>query len=59
LRLDAGDDPDDPYTLFNLGWTLLDVGQPGEVAKAGLTKQVEKKTPPEAFVVACLHTGIH
>jgi glycosyltransferase involved in cell wall biosynthesis len=27
LRLEEADHPDDPYTLFNLGWTSFDTGQ--------------------------------
>ncbi len=30
LRLEDAEHPDDPYTLFNLGWTSLDLGRPAE-----------------------------
>ena len=30
LRLDAAELPDDAFTLFNLGWTLMDLGESAE-----------------------------
>jgi hypothetical protein len=35
LELDNADRPDDPFTRFNLGWTLLDLGHTEEASPHG------------------------
>jgi GT2 family glycosyltransferase/tetratricopeptide (TPR) repeat protein len=40
LEMDAAERPDDPYTLFNLGWTSLDLGR-AEVAVTHLARSLE------------------
>jgi tetratricopeptide (TPR) repeat protein len=44
LHLDHAEHPDEPFILFNLGWSYLDLGQPGE-ALPFLRRSLERCTP--------------
>jgi tetratricopeptide (TPR) repeat protein len=48
LHLDVADRPDDPFILFNLGWTLADLGRPGEAIP--LLQRGLQHSPPEYFL---------
>src|SRR5262249_42519599 len=41
--------PDEPFSLFNLGQSLLDLGQPGEASKA-LRRSLERCDPNASIV---------
>jgi glycosyltransferase involved in cell wall biosynthesis len=49
LRRENADRPDDPYTLFNLGWTLLDLGKAGE-AIGYLSRCLGRVRPTVSYV---------
>jgi hypothetical protein len=47
LELDHADMPDDAFTLFNLGWALMDLGRTQE-ALGG--RSLEKSTPDSSII---------
>jgi tetratricopeptide (TPR) repeat protein len=49
LRLEDTEHPDDPYTLFNLGWTLLDLGQVAESIEC-LNRSLRKVRPTASYL---------
>jgi glycosyltransferase involved in cell wall biosynthesis len=49
LELDEIDLPDDSFTLFNLGWTTLDLNKPAE-ALPRLTKSLAAATPDSSIL---------
>jgi tetratricopeptide (TPR) repeat protein len=49
LLLDHGGHPDEPFILFNLGWSYLDLGRPGE-ALLFLRRSVERCAPGVSIV---------
>jgi glycosyltransferase involved in cell wall biosynthesis len=54
LELDYADRPDDGFTLFNLGWTLLDLGRTAE-ALTHLEKALEKTNPSSSTLRKLYH----
>jgi GT2 family glycosyltransferase/predicted Zn-dependent protease len=54
LELDNVDRPDDPFTLFNLGWTLLDLGKTEE-ALPRLQRSLEKSAPDSSITRKLYH----
>ncbi len=54
LELDNADRPDDPFTLFNLGWTLLDLGKTEE-ALSRLQRSLEKSAPDSSITRKLYH----
>jgi tetratricopeptide (TPR) repeat protein len=54
LELDNTDRPDDPFTLFNLGWTLLDLGKTEE-ALPRLKRSLEKSSPDSSIARKLYH----
>ncbi len=53
LRLENAEHPDDPYTLFNLGWTAFDLGQAEEAL--GYLRHSLQRVRPTASYVRKLH----
>jgi GT2 family glycosyltransferase/predicted Zn-dependent protease len=49
LLLDHAEDPNDPFTLFNLGWTYSEMGQPEE-ALSFLRGSLERSHPNDSIV---------
>jgi GT2 family glycosyltransferase/tetratricopeptide (TPR) repeat protein len=49
LRRDEAEHPDDPFILFNLGWTLEEAGQPAE-ALPYLRRSLELSHPGDSIV---------
>ena len=49
LQLDLADNPQEPFTLFNLGWTLLKLCRPTE-AVSFLRRSLEKSQPGDSIV---------
>ncbi|MBY0456348.1 MAG: tetratricopeptide repeat protein, partial [Gemmataceae bacterium] len=49
LRLDHADRPDDPFVLFNLGWTLQDLGR-HEESVPYLRGSLERSQPTDSIV---------
>jgi tetratricopeptide (TPR) repeat protein len=49
LQLEHAEHPDEPYILFNLGWSNLDLGRPAE-ALLFLRRSVERCTPAVSIV---------
>src|SRR5262245_14377395 len=54
LELDHADQPDDAFTLFNLGWTLMDLGRTQEAA-SHLERSLEKSKPDSSIVRKLYH----
>lgn len=54
LELDYAERPDDAFTLFNLGWTLLDLGRTDE-ALTHLQKALEKTKPSSSTLRKLYH----
>jgi glycosyltransferase involved in cell wall biosynthesis len=54
LELDYAERPDDAFTLFNLGWTLLDLGRAEEAAKH-LRHSLEKTNPTSSTLRKLYH----
>jgi tetratricopeptide (TPR) repeat protein len=53
LRLQEADDPDEPFTLFNLGWALLELGQPADALP--YLRRSLARTHPGASIVRKLY----
>jgi tetratricopeptide (TPR) repeat protein len=49
LQLDRADNPDDPFTLFNLGWSFEESGRPAE-ALPFLQRSLELSHPADSIV---------
>jgi tetratricopeptide (TPR) repeat protein/glycosyltransferase involved in cell wall biosynthesis len=49
LHLEEAEQPDDPFTLFNLGWAYLEMGEP-ERALTRLRRSLERCKPGESIV---------
>src|SRR5947209_2343766 len=49
LQMDLADDPEEPFTLFNLGWTLLKQGKPAE-AVSYLERSLARSQPGDSVV---------
>ena len=49
LEMDLAEHPDEPFTLFNLGWSVLKQGRPAE-ALAYLRRSLEKSGPADSVV---------
>lgn len=49
LRMDHAEHPDDSFTLFNLGWTLMDLGEQEESLHC-LRRALELATPDASIV---------
>jgi hypothetical protein len=49
LRLQEADDPDEPFTLFNLGWAVLELGQPAQ-ALPYLRRSLQRAHPGASIV---------
>jgi tetratricopeptide (TPR) repeat protein len=54
MQLDVADRPNDPFILFNLAWTLTDLGRPGEAIP--LLQRGLQHSPPDYFITPKLHT---
>jgi tetratricopeptide (TPR) repeat protein len=54
LELDHAERPDDAFTLFNLGWTLLDLGR-GEEALTHLQRSLEQTSPTSSTLRKLYH----
>jgi GT2 family glycosyltransferase/predicted Zn-dependent protease len=54
LRMDDAERPDDPFTLFNLGWTLMDLGQTDE-ALPRLRQALERSSSDSSIVRKLYH----
>jgi tetratricopeptide (TPR) repeat protein len=54
LQLDEADRPDDSFTLFNLGWTLLDLGQAVQ-ARPRLQRSLEQAAPNSSILRKLYH----
>jgi GT2 family glycosyltransferase/tetratricopeptide (TPR) repeat protein len=54
LEMDKADRPDDPFTLFNLGWTLLDLGRTEEGLPC-LQRALERSSPDSSIVRKLYH----
>ena len=54
LELDHAERPDDAFSLFNLGWTLLDLGRTAE-ALTHLQKSLEKTKPSSSTLRKLYH----
>jgi GT2 family glycosyltransferase/predicted Zn-dependent protease len=54
LEMDHAERPDDAFTLFNLGWTLLDLGR-AEEALTHLRRSVEKTSPSSSTLRKLYH----
>jgi GT2 family glycosyltransferase/predicted Zn-dependent protease len=54
LELDYAERPDDGFTLFNLGWTLLDLGRTAE-ALTHLQRSLEKTKPSSSTLRKLYH----
>jgi GT2 family glycosyltransferase/tetratricopeptide (TPR) repeat protein len=54
LELDAADKPDDSFTLFNLGWTQMDLGRTQEALKH-LERSLEKSSRDASIVRKLYH----
>jgi GT2 family glycosyltransferase/Tfp pilus assembly protein PilF len=54
LVLDDAERPDDPFTLFNLGWTLMDLGKTGE-ALTKMQRSLERSAPDSSIVRKLYH----
>jgi tetratricopeptide (TPR) repeat protein len=50
-RLEAGERPDDGFTLFNLGATYMDLGRPGEAIP--VLRRALERTPPTHSTPSC------
>ncbi len=53
LRMDHAERPDDSFTLFNLGWTTLDLGQTAEALP--LLRRSLQRSAPGASIVRKLY----
>jgi glycosyltransferase involved in cell wall biosynthesis len=53
LQLEDTEHPDDPFTLFNLGWTLQELGQTAE--SLPLLRRSLERSPPEASIARKLY----
>jgi len=53
LQLEDADQPEDPFTLFNLGWTALDLGQVAEALP--LLRRSLERSQPDASIVRKLY----
>jgi glycosyltransferase involved in cell wall biosynthesis/Flp pilus assembly protein TadD len=49
LELDHSDDPNNPFTLFNLGWTYEEMKRPGEALPL-LRRSLELSAPTDSIV---------
>jgi glycosyltransferase involved in cell wall biosynthesis/Tfp pilus assembly protein PilF len=49
LQIDAADRPDDAFTLFNLGWTTLDLGNTEEAMRL-LRRSLERSSPDSSII---------
>jgi glycosyltransferase involved in cell wall biosynthesis/predicted Zn-dependent protease len=49
LQMDLADNPEEPFTLFNMGWTSLKLGQPAE-AVSYLQHSLEQSQPGDSIV---------
>src|SRR5207253_8451909 len=49
LQMDLADNPEEPFTLFNLGWSLLKLGRPAE-ALSHLESSLQKSQPGDSIV---------
>ncbi len=54
LEMDHAERPDDGFSLFNLGWTLLDLGR-GEEALTHLRRALEKTSPNSSTLRKLYH----
>jgi GT2 family glycosyltransferase/Flp pilus assembly protein TadD len=54
LELDHADKPDDAFTLFNLGWTLMDLGRLQE-AQGHMQRSLELSFPDSSIVRKLYH----
>jgi GT2 family glycosyltransferase/Tfp pilus assembly protein PilF len=54
LELDHAERPEDAFTLFNLGWTLLDLGR-GEEALAHLENALQRTSPSSSTLRKLYH----
>ncbi len=53
LQLEDTEHPDDPFTLFNLGWTYQELGQ--TAASLPLLRRSLERSPPDASIVPKLY----
>jgi GT2 family glycosyltransferase/Tfp pilus assembly protein PilF len=49
LHLDQADDPDEPFTLFNLGWAYSELGRPDEALPL-LRRSLQRSHPGDSIV---------
>ncbi len=54
LEMEAAEKPDDSFALFNLGWTLMDLGRHRE-ALPRLQRSLERVTPQSSIVRKLYH----
>src|SRR5205814_5606554 len=48
LRLEQAERPDDPFTLFNLGWAQAELGRPAEALPC-LRRSLERSQPGDSI----------
>jgi GT2 family glycosyltransferase/Flp pilus assembly protein TadD len=58
LQLDYAETPDDPFTLFNLGWLLSELRQPAEALPL-LRRSLELSRPADSIVRKLFSLTVH